>query len=150
MLGKLFIFAMALGFGFTLSRSGASDYDFIQKMFLFQDFQLYGIIGTGVAITAPGLILLKRYGKTLDGDPLIIKPKPLHRGTVVGGILFGIGWSMTGMCPGPILVNIGEGKMYAFGALAGTLLGAYGLGAVYPRIQKAFRLPSFDVGSSRK
>ncbi len=147
MLGKLFIFAMATSFGFVLSRSGASDYNFIQRMFLFEDVQLYGIIGTGVAVTAPGLWLLKRHGKTLDGDPIVIKPKPLHRGTVAGGILFGIGWSMTGMCPGPILVNIGEGKLYAFAALAGTLLGAYGLGAVYPRIQRLFKLPAFTVAN---
>ena len=49
-------------FGFVLSRSGAADYDFIQGMFLFEEFQLYGIIGTAVAVTAPGLWLLKRYG----------------------------------------------------------------------------------------
>lgn len=146
MLGKLFIFSMATAFGFVLSRSGASDYDFIQRMFLFQDVQLYGIIGTAVVVTAPGLWLLKRHGKTLDGDPLVVKPKPLHRGNVVGGIFFGIGWSMTGMCPGPILVNIGEGKLYAWAALAGTLLGAYGLGVVYPKLENMLRLPAIRLG----
>ena len=45
-------------------------------------------------------------------------------GNVVGGILFGIGWSITGMCPGPVLVNIGEGKMYAIAALAGLIISA--------------------------
>ncbi len=147
MLGKLFIFALATAFGFALSRSGASDYDFIQRMFLFQDIQLYGIIGTGVAVAAPGIYLLKKHGKTLDGAPLVVEPKPLHRGNVVGGILFGIGWSMTGMCPGPILVNIGEGKLYALAALAGTLLGAYFLGALYPRLQGPLALPKLSTGT---
>ena len=95
-------------FGFVLSRSGAADYDFIQGMFLLTNFQLYGIIGSAVAFTAPALWLLKRYGKTLTGKPLVIELKPGHRGNIVGGVLFGVGWSITGMCPGPILVNIGE------------------------------------------
>ncbi len=54
-------------FGLLLSRSGAPDYDFIQGMFLFTNLQLYGIIGTAVAIGAPGLWLIKRYGRTVTG-----------------------------------------------------------------------------------
>ena len=57
-------------FGFVLSRSGAADYDFIQGMFLFERFQLYGIIGVAVVSTAPGLWLIKRYGRTAFGRPI--------------------------------------------------------------------------------
>ena len=128
-------------FGFVLSRSGAADYSFIQSMFLFTSFQLYGIIGTAVALTLPGLLLLKKYGRTITGERIAINQKPLNRGSAVGGVLFGIGWSMAGMCPGPILVNIGEGKLYAIAALAGALTGAALLGALYPKVQKPFGLP---------
>ena len=128
-------------FGFVLSRSGAADYNFIQSMFLFTSFQLYGIIGTAVAITIPGLLLLKKYGRTITGKPITIDLKPFNRGNVAGGILFGIGWSIAGMCPGPIIVNIGEGKLYAIAALAGALCGAALLGAVYPKLQRPFGLP---------
>ena len=128
-------------FGFVLSRSGAADYDQIQSMFLFRSFQLYGILGTAVVVTAAGLWILKRRGRTALGQPLKIELKPLHRGTVIGGAVFGVGWSMAGMCPGPILVNIGEGKIYALAALAGALTGAALLGAVYPRLQKPLKLP---------
>ena len=117
-------------FGFVLSRSGAADYDQIQSMFLFRSFQLYGILGTAVVLTAAGLWIIKQRGRTALGRPLKIELKPLHRGNVAGGLLFGIGWSMAGMCPGPILVNIGEGKIYALAALAGALSGAALLGAV--------------------
>ncbi|HMR75491.1 MAG TPA: YeeE/YedE thiosulfate transporter family protein [Polyangiaceae bacterium] len=134
-------------FGWTLSRSGAGDYDLIQKMFLFQDFQLYGIIGTAVAITAPGLYLMKRRGRTAGGAPVALGEKPRHRGNVVGGILFGIGWSITGMCPGPILVNIGEGKLYALAALAGTLVGAALFGTSYPRLAPKMGLPPLAQGT---
>jgi hypothetical protein len=134
-------------FGFILSRSGAADYNYIQAMFLFTSFQLYGIIGTAVAITAPGIWLIKRYGRTALGRPIAIELKPRHRGNIVGGLLFGVGWSMAGMCPGPIFVNIGEGKIYALAALAGALAGAGLFGAIYIRIQSVFRLPRLLVGT---
>ena len=148
-LSRWTLFYLALGafFGFILSRSGAADYNFIQGMFLFTEFQLYGIIGTAVVLTAPGIWLLKRHGKTATGEALHIELKPGHRGNVVGGILFGVGWSITGMCPGPILVNIGEGKVYALAALAGVLVGAGAFGSLYPRLQGIFRLPSLQVGT---
>lgn len=138
-------------FGFILSRSGAADYGYIQAMFRFQSFQLYGIIGTAVAVTAPGLFLLKRYRRTAFGQPLVIQEKALHPGTVIGGALFGMGWSITGMCPGPIFVNVGEGKLYAISALAGALIGAASFAALYPRLMRPLRLSgaaSNDVRSS--
>jgi uncharacterized membrane protein YedE/YeeE len=140
-------FVLALAFGFVLSRSGAADYEFIQKMFLFEDLQLYGIMGAAVAVVAPGLWLLKRRGRALGGETLQLAPKPFHRGNIVGGVLFGIGWSMTGMCPGPILVNLGEGKLYALAALSGALLGAYALGAWYPRLRAPMKLPKLELGT---
>ena len=139
---------VALGtlFGFVLSRSGAADYDFIQGMFLLTNFQLYGILGTAIVITAPGLWLIQRRGRTLLGRRCSVDRKPLHRGTIVGSLLFGIGWSMAGMCPGPILVNIGEGKLYAIAALAGALAGTGFLGELYPRLQRPLRLPQLSIG----
>jgi uncharacterized membrane protein YedE/YeeE len=135
---------LALGtlFGFVLSRSGAADYDYIQGMFLFERFQLYGIIGTAVVLTAPGIWLIKRRGRTLGGSPIAIELKSMNRGTVVGGLLFGIGWSLTGMCPGPIFVNIGEGKIYAVAALAGAVAGAALFSGSYGMLQKPFGLPA--------
>jgi uncharacterized membrane protein YedE/YeeE len=138
------ILYLALGtiFGFVLSRSGAADYDYIQGMFLFERFQLFGIIGTAVVLTAPGIWLIKRRGRTLAGAPISIELKSMNRGTIAGGVLFGIGWSMTGMCPGPILVNIGEGKVYALAALAGALAGAWLFGTIYERLRGPFGLPA--------
>ena len=138
---------LGTAFGFVLSRSGAADYDFIQNMFLFRDFQLYGIIGTAVAVTALGLIFLKRRGRTLRGEVLALEAKPFHLGNALGGALFGIGWSITGMCPGPILVNIGEGKLYALAAFTGTLVGAALFGMSYGRFVTWLRLPALERGT---
>ena len=140
---------LALGtvFGFILSRSGAADYDFIQGMFLFSEFQLYGIVAVAVLVAAPGIWLIKQRGRTILGRPVSIDLKPLHRGNVAGGVMFGIGWSIAGMCPGPILVNIGEGKIYALAAFAGALVGAGLVGSLYPTLQRPFALPPLKVGT---
>jgi len=145
--GSWLYLALGTVFGMVLSRSGAADYDYIQRMFLFESFQLYGIIGTAVAVTMPGLWLLKRYGRTAGGQALRVHPKPRHGGNVAGGIVFGIGWSVTGMCPGPVLVNVGEGKVYALGALAGVLVGAALFGVLYERLAPALRLPQLQIGT---
>ena len=142
----LFYVLLGTAFGWVLSRSGAADYDFVQRMFLFESFQLYGIIGTAVVLTAPGLWLLKRTGRTAFGAPLKVTAKPRHPGNVIGGVHFGVGWSITGMCPGPILVNIGEGKVYALAALAGVLVGAGAFGMLYERLARPLHLPVLRLG----
>jgi uncharacterized membrane protein YedE/YeeE len=147
MMMTLLYVVLGTAFGFILSRSGAADYNYIQAMFLFERFQLYGIIGTAVAVTAPGVWLIKRCGRTAAGHSIEIELKPLHRGNIVGGLLFGVGWSIAGMCPGPIFVNIGEGKVYALAALAGALVGAGVFGAIYGQIQHWFRLPPLALGT---
>ncbi|RMF19579.1 MAG: transporter [Candidatus Dadabacteria bacterium] len=138
---RLLMAALGLLFGWTLSRAGAADYNFIQQMFLLQSFQLYGIIGTAVILGLIGFAILERYGRTATGEPIQFAQKPLHRGTIVGSALFGIGWSMTGMCPGPIIVNIGEGKLYALAAFAGAWLGAWVFGLLRPRLREPMGLP---------
>ena len=137
--------AFGAAFGFVLSRSGAADYGLVQGMFLFEQFQLYGIMATAVVLTAPGLWWIRRRGRTALGERLQVELKPMTRGTAVGGLLFGVGWSITGMCPGPILVNIGEGKIYALAALAGALAGAGLFGSLYARLQGVFRLPPVTI-----
>jgi hypothetical protein len=137
-------------FGFILSRSGAADFGYIRAMFLFEDFQLYGILAVAVAVALPGMWLIKKKGRALNGESLQCASKPSHRGNIIGGAMFGVGWAMTGMCPGPIFVNIGEGKLYALAALAGALCGAYIFGRFYPRIQKSWNLPLIEGAQEEK
>ena len=144
---RLLYLVLGTIFGFVLSRSGAADYNYIQAMFRFESFQLYGIIGTAVVVTAPGLWLLKRRSRTLFGQPLAVTPKPAHLGNIVGGALFGVGWSITGMCPGPILVNVGEGKVYSLAALAGALIGAGAFASMYRVLGPRLRLPELKLGT---
>ena len=137
----LFYLVLGTTFGFVLSRSGAADYDFIQQMLLLRSLRLYGVLTTAVLITALGLLALRRRGRLLNGQPFRVERKRFNLGTVAGAALFGAGWSIAGMCPGPIFVNIGEGKVYAVAALIGALAGAGAFGAIYETLQKPFGLP---------
>jgi uncharacterized membrane protein YedE/YeeE len=143
----LLYLVLGTAFGLVLSRSGAADYDVVQGMFLLESFQLWGIMAVAVLVTAPGLRLLERRGRDAFGAPLRVTPKPRHPGNVVGGILFGVGWSITGMCPGPIFVNVGEGKLYALGALAGALVGAAAFSVLYERFPRWLGLPALERGT---
>jgi uncharacterized membrane protein YedE/YeeE len=138
---SLFYLVLGTAFGFVLSRSGAADYDFIQQMLLLRSLRLYGVLGTAVLITALGLWALRRRGRVLSGQPLCIERKGFTKGTVAGAVLFGVGWSIAGMCPGPMFVNIGEGKLYAIASLAGAITGAWIFGAMYESLRKPFGLP---------
>lgn len=149
-MSTLLFVALGTAFGFVLSRSGAADYGLVQAMFRLESFQLWGILGVAVLVTAPGLWLLERRGRTATGAPLRIAVKPLHPGTVVGGALFGVGWSMTGMCPGPMFVNLGEGKLPAVAALAGAFVGAAALSVSYERLRPLLGLPAAGAPRSAK
>jgi uncharacterized membrane protein YedE/YeeE len=110
-------------FGFLLVRVGATDFDAIAQMFLLSDLHLAGVIGVAVAVAAPLLWLLRRRGIAGPEGPIVIAPKPRKPGLVVGGLLFGAGWALTGTCPGTVLAQLGEGQLVALFTVAGIFAG---------------------------
>jgi hypothetical protein len=84
-------------FGFLLSMAGATDYDRIAGMFRFRDLHLMGVMGSAIAVAALGFQVLKRFpGPALTGDPVELKPKPMRPRIFVAGLVFGLGWALTG------------------------------------------------------
>jgi uncharacterized membrane protein YedE/YeeE len=125
-------------FGFALSRSGASDYNFIYYMFTGENLKLALLMGTAIVVGAIGMILLKALGnKDVFGNQIKINRKPLNKYTAVGGILFGIGWAISGACPGTVLAQIGEGKVLGLATFSGLLFGTY----LYARMAEHIPLP---------
>lgn len=93
----------------------------IQEMFRLQSFFMYGVIGTAVMVGMLSVWLIKRYSiKTFSGDDITFQDKKYHKGQIYGGLIFGIGWAITGACPGPLFAQIGSG----FTAVILTLLSA--------------------------
>jgi len=83
----------------------------IQEMFRFDAFHMYGIIGTAVLTAAISLLTIKRLGlRGPDGTPLGLAPKRLGTGVqyLAGGTMFGLGWALTGACPGPLVALVGR------------------------------------------
>lgn len=96
-------------FGYTLVTSQVVSWFRIQEMFLFDNFHMYGVIGTAIISAAIFIQIIKRLEiKSFDNSPIQLKTKTLNKGTIIGGILFGLGWAITGACPGPIFALVGS------------------------------------------
>jgi len=111
------IFYAFLGviFGIILTKSEVISWFRIQKMFRFEEPYMYLIIGSAVVVGLISVMLLKLTNqKSLDGQSLDYNGKTYHRGFIYGGFLFGIGWAITGACPGPIFAQIGPEHIQLF------------------------------------
>ena len=121
----LFLACGAL-FGFLLVAARASDFDAILGMFLLTDLHLYGVIGVAIGVAALGLrVLRSRASGALLGGAVGVTPKPARPGILAAGLVFGAGWALSGVCPGPALTQIGEGKLSGVAASLGILLGTW-------------------------
>lgn len=116
---------MGVLFGIIFVKAEVISWFRIQEMFRFQSFHMYGIIGSAVVTGILSVFLIKRFNiKTIDGKPVVFHPKKFHKGQVIGGLLFGLGWAITGACPGPLFAQIGTGTtvilVVLLSAIAGT------------------------------
>lgn len=102
---------LGIVFGIVMSKSEAVSWFRIQEMFRFQSFHMYGIIGTAVTLGVLGVALIKRFKiRDFQGNPIVFYPKEKSFiRYILGGIIFGLGWALSGSCPGPMVVNIGYG-----------------------------------------
>lgn len=102
----------------------------IQEMFHLQSFFMYGVIGTAVIVGMLSIFLIKHFKiKNFNGEPITFENKEFNKGQIFGGLIFGIGWAITGACPGPLFAQIGSGFLVVIitflSAIAGTWV--YGL-----------------------
>src|SRR5688572_31418755 len=90
-------------FGFILIKAEVISWFRIQEMFRFESFHMYGIMGSAVFVGMISLLIIKKYKiKSISGEEIKIAPKEFTKGNIIGGLLFGFGWAMTGACPGPL------------------------------------------------
>ena len=120
-------------FGIVLIKSDVANWKRIHEMFLFREAYMYLVIGTAVAVGATSMGLVRYFGvQTVTGEPIVYKPKPYHKGVIIGGVIFGMGWAVTGACPGPIYAQIGAGEWIAVLTWIGAFVGMYLYGYVRP------------------
>ncbi len=127
--------ALGLLFGMVLIKSEVISWYRIQEMFRFQSFHMFGVLGCAVGVAALSLFLIRKFAaRTTYGENIVIPFKPLTKGSLPGGIAFGLGWAMTGACPGPIYALIGAGNFGMLAVLGGALLGAFTYGLLKPKL----------------
>jgi uncharacterized protein len=122
---KFIYLLIGIFFGIILIQSEVSSWYRIQEMFRFQSFHMYGVIGSGIMVATIGKLFLRRSKiKTSTGNEIVAGQKKYHKGLIIGGALFGIGWGLTGVCPGPLYALMGKGLypliILFISALAGT------------------------------
>ena len=118
-------------FGFVLTKSEAVSWFRIQEMFRFQSFHMYGLMFSAVLVAMVSIQLIKRFQvRTISGEPITLQPKEFSWGNIFGGATFGLGWAMTGACPGPLYALVGAGVPVMAVAVVAALSGVWVYGLI--------------------
>jgi hypothetical protein len=130
-------FLLGCAFGAVLTESEVVSWFRIQEMFRFQAFHMYGVIASAILVAGASLALIKRLAlRASDGERLGLAPKAVGSGAryVIGGAIFGVGWALTGACPGPLVALVGSGVPVMIVAVVSALAGTWTYGYLRPRL----------------
>lgn len=130
-------FLVGCAFGAVLVESEVVSWFRIQEMFRFESFHMYGIIASAIVVAGSSLEVIKRLRlRDRSGAPIAPAPKSLGTGIryVAGGSLFGVGWALTGACPGPLVALVGAGVPVMIVAILSALVGTWTYGYLRPRL----------------
>ena len=113
-------------FGFGLALSGMVSPEVVLSFLLGQDFGLMLVMGGAVMVTLLVYQLAPRkLAQPLLGGSFGEREAQMDRDTLVGAVIFGTGWGMSGVCPGPAIASLGVGNAEVLWALVGVCAGAY-------------------------
>ena len=126
---QLLITLSGIYFGVVLVKSEVASWFRINQMFLFKEAHMYLIITSAIVVGVISVQLIRRFqARSIQREEIVLAGKPLQYGVIFGGTIFGMGWAITGACPGPIYAQIGAGEWSAIVTFLGALLGMYGYG----------------------
>lgn len=123
-------------FGIIMYKSQVVSWYRIHEMFRFESFHMYGIIGSAVGLGVIIIQLIKRFKmKSIDGQTIEIadKEKGIAR-YLLGGTIFGLGWALSGACPGPMYVLVGTGAFSILIVVASAIIGTFVYGLVMKKL----------------
>jgi len=123
-------------FGIVMTKSEAVSWFRIQEMFRFESFHMFGIIGTAVILGGLLTFILKKGNtKDVDGSKIEFKAKNMSIARyLIGGTLFGLGWAMTGACPGPMFTLVGHGVWAILIVIASAVFGTFVYGVLRDKL----------------
>lgn len=102
--------------GFSLSWIGFTNYGEVHKMFTFADWRMFLVFACGVALTTIGLRFVPASRR--------LPQRRWHSGVAIGSVAFGLGWALSGACPGVMFAQLGEGQLPALVSLSGAVAGS--------------------------
>ncbi|GLU55732.1 DUF6691 family protein [Dyadobacter frigoris] len=133
--GNLKYLIVGVFFGIVFVKAEIVSWFRIQEMFRLDSFHMYGVIGSAVAVGLISLQIIKRFNiKTISGEEVSIPPKQFNKGQIYGGFLFGLGWAITGACPGPLFAQIGSGFLVVIITLLSAIAGTWTYGLLRSRL----------------
>lgn len=113
-------------FGIILVKAEVVSWFRIQEMFRLQSFHMYGVIGSAVVVGIISVWLIKKFKiKTIYKEPIEFVSKKFNKGNIYGGLIFGLGWAITGACPGPLFAQIGTGALVLVVTLLSAIAGTW-------------------------
>lgn len=124
--GNLKYLVVGVLFGIVFVKAEVISWFRIQEMFRLQSFHMYGIIGSAVVVGMISVFIIKKFNiKTIHGEKVEFHPKKFNKGQIYGGLTFGLGWAITGACPGPLFAQIGTGATVIIVTLLSAIAGTY-------------------------
>lgn len=122
-------------FGIVFVKAEIISWYRIQEMFRLHSFHMYGVIGTAVIVGAISVWLIKRYNiRTMRDEEVVFHNKEFQWGNVIGGTMFGLGWAITGACPGPLFAQIGSGFLVVIVTLLSAIAGTWFYGLIREKL----------------
>ena len=134
-LSNLKYLVLGILFGIVFVKAEVISWYRIQEMFRFHSFHMYGVIGSAVIVGIISVWIIKTFKiKTIQAERVIFYKKRFHWGQVIGGIIFGLGWAITGACPGPLFAQIGSGFLVVTVTLLSAIAGTWVYGLLSERL----------------
>lgn len=127
---------MGVLFGIVLSKGEIISWFRIQEMFRFQAFHMYGVIGMAVVFGIITIYVIKRSKlKDAQGEYIhVVTQDPGYARNLIGGAIFGMGWAITGACPGPLFILLGHEGLVFLVPILSALLGTFVYGLLYKKL----------------
>ncbi len=120
-------------FGIVFVKAEIVSWFRIQEMFRLESFHMYGVIGSAVVVGIISVWLIKRFNvHSMEGGKIVTGEKRFSKGQIYGGLIFGLGWGITGACPGPLFAQIGSGALVIIATLLSAIAGTW----VYGRFRE--------------
>lgn len=131
-LKHVFVFMGGLFFGFGLAFGGMSKQEIVLSFLQLKDLGLLLLLGGSALVTAITINLIpKLLNKPILGGEFKKRKRTLNKRTVFGAIIFGVGWGISGLCPGSAMASLGVGNLPVLIGIASMFLGAYIMGRYF-------------------